>query len=154
MSCRRLKKAGCNDNYGEAKATSYMLVDSAVAKTGGAKRGRKVKGGISMIDDAINAVKGVQNAISGMSSSNTSNTPATTPDNTTGGCGNNNCRRRTKKQGGNVVDLAPFAVALSLIGVRMLKDKQFMNKIDTVVNSPSRVSSGVRSGVRSSRKSQ
>ena len=129
MSSRRLKKAGSNENYGDAKAQSYMLMDSVVAtpaaKAGGAKRGRKAIGG-NLLNDAVASLQNVQNAVANLN--------ATPP--ATGGCGSSNCRR-TKKQGGNMVDLAPFAVALSLIGVRMLKDKKFMNKVDDVINSPS-----------------
>lgn len=142
MSCRRLKKAGSNDNYGVANPSSYMLIDSAVSapappKAGGAKRGRKTKGG-NLLEDTMDALKNVQSAYTNA----TVNAPPAS-----GGCASASCRR-TKKQGGNMVDLAPFAVALSLIGVRMLKDKQFMNKVDSVINSPStskRVSTSTRS---------
>jgi hypothetical protein len=135
MSCRKLKKAGSN---AAGVNDSYMLIDSAVAtpaKAGGAKRGRKSKGG-NLLEDTMDALKNVQDVVGKM------NTASASP--ATGGCASANCRR-TKKQGGNAVDLAPFAVALSLIGVRMLKDKQFMNKVDSVINSPSARSTSSRS---------
>ena len=197
MSCRKLKKAGCGE-YGDAKANSYMLIDSAVAAaqtktaTGGSsKRSCKSKGGNESLTNALNAVT---NAINNMNQQSTSTVPTTggsrrgrcvkagtgltdmlsnplanlntaiaqvsaaasgTPTASTavpavGGGGCSSCKGGVQKQkkGGNVIDLAPFAVALSLIGVRMLKDKQFMNSVDNVIND---ASSSKKSASRSSR---
>ena len=139
-SSRSCKSKGGDDSITNAVKNLTSILNNATAQsdatlTGGARRGRRVKAGdgLSSLLEGTSLAK-LNDAIGAFTAANaTSAAPATAP--ATGGCAGN-CRGGQKK-GGNAVDLAPFAVALSLIGVRMLKDKQFMNRVDSVINSPS-----------------